>query len=645
MCLKELTKIMKFRKAYYDVVLPIFCEVSRSQVRNQEFSFGEALQGTDGEVSSWRRALREAGGNYGFDVPNLESNTQREEIIDHIIHRVREILAPPMCSAENTVGVDSRVQDVITMLHNHKSKHVIMVGICGIAGIGKTIVAKAIFEHIHWEFEDMCYLGFDGEDWQREKVDLVSRLRTQIGSLMLKHKKVLLVLDDVNQLEQLNTLCGSRDHFGEGSIIIITTRDLSLLNAFQVDDTYHMQLLSDQESLQLLIWQAFGQPYPIEEFMGACKEVVAYAEGLPLALKVLGCTLRSQPLQEWSAMLQKLSRLQYFGISNILKLSLASLSKEQREIFLNIVEFYIGEDLNDVIQELKGNEFYAHIDIEILQDRGLITIDDNKLRMHNLLQLMGSKIIHETVLTELQIRGYRYEVFLSFRGDTRKNFTSHLYAALCNAGITVFKDDVELPRGKYINTELLQAIGSSKISIIIFSSEYAGSKWCLKELSMIMRLRKSEGRVVLPVFYHVDPSEIRHQTSNFGKAFEDFIRKSFQSKPQVSEWRETLTKAGSLAGTVVLSAGDESDYVDDIVRQVCDILCKTDLFVAEHPVGVDSRVREVITMLQNHSSGNTVTIGIWGMGGAGKTTIAKAIYNEIGRTFKSRSYLSNIRKE
>ena len=81
---------------------------------------------------------------------------------------------------------------------------------------------------------------------------------------------------------------------------------------------------------------------------------------------------------------------------------------------------------------------------------------------------------------EIQYSGHRYEVFLSFRGeDTRANFTSHLYSALRNVGITVFKDDVELPRGNHVKTELLEAIGSSKIAIIIFSREYAGSKWCL----------------------------------------------------------------------------------------------------------------------------------------------------------------------
>ena len=146
-------------------------------------------------------------------------------------------------------------------------------------------------------------------------------------------------------------------------------------------------------------------------------------------------------------------------------------------------------------------------------------------------------------------------MFLSFRGeDTRTTFTSHLYSALCNASIVVFKDDVELPRGNYIKMELLRAIGSSKIAIIIFSKEYAASKWCLEELSTIIELHKSNEQVVLPVFYDVHPSEIRHQRSSFGESFEDLIQRISPPKDQVSKWRTALTVAGSIAGIVVLGS-------------------------------------------------------------------------------------------
>ncbi|XP_028751319.1 TMV resistance protein N-like [Neltuma alba] len=258
---------------------------------------------------------------------------------------------------------------------------------------------------------------------------------------------------------------------------------------------------------------------------------------------------------------------------------------------------------------------------------------------------MGRQIIRQTSQNKLPNRGHKYEVFLSFRSkDTRATFTSHLYSALCNAGITVFKDDVELPKGNHIKTELLQAIGTSKIAIIIFSREYAASKWCLEELSIIMELHKSNDQVVLPVFYYVYPADIRNQTSNFGVAFEDLIQRISPPDYQVSNWKTALAEAGGIAGIVVLGSRDESENVKAVVENVCDILGRKGLFVAEYPVGMDNRVQELITMLQNHQSEDVVIVGIWGMGGVGKTTIAKAIYNEIGPMFESRSYLPNIRK-
>ncbi|XP_024193574.1 disease resistance protein RUN1-like [Rosa chinensis] len=103
---------------------------------------------------------------------------------------------------------------------------------------------------------------------------------------------------------------------------------------------------------------------------------------------------------------------------------------------------------------------------------------------------------------------YRYEVFLSFRGeDTRFNFTDHLYTALCQRGIKTFRDD-GLIRGEKISAALVKAIEESRVSIIVFSRTYAASRWCLDELVKILECRKSKRQEVIPVFYEVDPSVI-----------------------------------------------------------------------------------------------------------------------------------------
>ena len=110
---------------------------------------------------------------------------------------------------------------------------------------------------------------------------------------------------------------------------------------------------------------------------------------------------------------------------------------------------------------------------------------------------------------------WKYHVFLSFRGeDTRKSFTDHLYAALKQKGIFTFKDDEKLERGKLISLELLKAIEESMFAIVILSKNYASSTWCLDELVKIMECKEKMGLIVLPIFYDVDPFDVREQKKN-----------------------------------------------------------------------------------------------------------------------------------
>ena len=141
---------------------------------------------------------------------------------------------------------------------------------------------------------------------------------------------------------------------------------------------------------------------------------------------------------------------------------------------------------------------------------------------------------------------YMYDVFLSFRGeDTRYNFTSHLHEALCVNGFNTFIDDDNLQRGEEISTKLLKAIELSMISIVVFSENFATSTWCLNELVKILEC-KNFGQLVLPVFYKVNPSEVRKQEGKFGIALSEHEEK--HNKDKVQSWRAALTKAANLGG-------------------------------------------------------------------------------------------------
>ena len=139
-----------------------------------------------------------------------------------------------------------------------------------------------------------------------------------------------------------------------------------------------------------------------------------------------------------------------------------------------------------------------------------------------------------------------FDVFLSFRGeDTRRGFISHLHDALCRIGIYTFID-YDLPRGEEISVELLKTIENSTMSIIVFSKNYASSTWCLEELAKIVECRNNK-QLVRPVFYKVDPSEVRQQKGKFGKAL-SMHEEKFNDKEKIRRWRNALCEAANLSG-------------------------------------------------------------------------------------------------
>ncbi|TKY68698.1 TMV resistance protein N [Spatholobus suberectus] len=347
-------------------------------------------------------------------------NNVVKEIVDEVLIRLDRTY---LFTTDFPVGLESRVQHGVGFLRK-QTRGTCILGIWGMGGIGKTTIAKAIYNKIRHEFEYKSFLANIREVWERDwgQIYLQKQLLSDIlktekmvlsidgGKAMIKEilctKKVLVVLDDVNKFEQLNALCGNHNGIGQGSVIIITTRDVRILDVLEVDYVHRVEEMNESEFLELFSWQAFREANPAKDFLKLSKQVVTYCGRLPLALEVLGSHLFKRRKEEWQSVLSKLKKIPNDKIQEKLKISYDGLTDHmERDIFLDICCFFIGKDRAYVTEVLNGCELHAEIGITVLVERSLIKVEkNNKLGIHDLLRDMGREIVRQSSPLEPQKR-------------------------------------------------------------------------------------------------------------------------------------------------------------------------------------------------------------------------------------------------
>ncbi|CAN7124379.1 unnamed protein product [Brassica rapa subsp. narinosa] len=447
-CIKELRTTTKDIKVSRRKVIPIFYNVQVADVKDK-WKVGEQAEGVEGEetVEEREKNVKEAlmiltrhmgmrSDEYGTDC----------EFIEHIVKEVKKVLTSieqeekVKASVNTTVRSEGEKQEVSSLtgtnlpgegeelktkenvkffgitqrlqklqeklgMHGVVSKETRIIGVLGMAGIGKTTIAHKLFEEGKNKFHRRMF--FDDID-KTSKEEGLTELRVRLLRKLLKKtdktiteetthesvetelldSNVFLVLDNVSNKKQLEYLLGNRRWISQGSKVVIVTSDKSLVEDV-VSDTYVVPGLNEKEGLECFCYHAFGD-HKVHEgsLMKQSREFVDYARGNPLALKVLGPELRGRDKAHWESKLLQLAQ----SPSNVLNVSYDGLSQQQKEAFLDVTCFFRSENHKFVTALVDSEPDKGSSDIRDLADKFLIDITGGRVEMHNLLYTLGKKL-------------------------------------------------------------------------------------------------------------------------------------------------------------------------------------------------------------------------------------------------------------
>ncbi|KAF8006692.1 hypothetical protein BT93_K0870 [Corymbia citriodora subsp. variegata] len=381
-CLMELAQMVECEKAGAQLIVPIFHDVKPADLKYRRENVGKAFskherRGVDPEViKEWKQALEKIADINGYDLQNPSKGPGAviDEIVSYILVRLQR---NDLYVTDVLVGMETHVREVMKKLGviyvNEQAtgaydKDVRVLGIHGMPGIGKTILAKVVYNKIHHLFQRCSYLSIrenvvsDGLIMGLQK-QLISQLRrkeytsletldrmTEVIKISLRGMKVLILLDGVHRFDQIRHLAGELRWFGPGSRILMTVGNINVLDGYGngVADNYEVGEMEPHQALQLFRMHAFSG-YTCEEedeHDSQAKQIVDTIGGIPLAIEVTASYLRKHKgnRQQWADTLDSLRRRPEDEVQKAFELSYGSLQKETVKIFLDISCFFIGTD-------------------------------------------------------------------------------------------------------------------------------------------------------------------------------------------------------------------------------------------------------------------------------------------------------------
>ncbi|XP_010419682.1 PREDICTED: disease resistance protein TAO1-like isoform X1 [Camelina sativa] len=419
-CLNELVEIMKCREELGQTVMPIFHKVDPTDVKNLTGDFGKVFRRTcagktEQDIGRWRQALAEVATIAGYHSTSWDNEAV---MIKEIATDISNILinSTPSRDFDGFVGMRAHLEKIEPLLCL-QSDEVRMIGIWGPPGIGKTTIARVVYNQlsnsyplsVFMENIKATYSRPTGSDDYNAKLQLQQQFMSQITNHMdikiphlgvaqdrLKDKKVLVVLDGVDKSVQLDAMAKETWWFGPGSRIIITTQDHRLLRAHGINHIYKVDFPATEEALQIFCMYAFGQKFPKTGFEELARKVTYLAGNLPLGLRVMGSYFKGMSKEEWKKSLPRLETSLDADIQSILKFSYDALDDEDKDLFLHIACFFNFEEIK-IVEECLAKKFVeVRQRLDVLAEKSLISINHGGcIKMHSLLEKLGREMVRK----------------------------------------------------------------------------------------------------------------------------------------------------------------------------------------------------------------------------------------------------------